>query len=182
MEPVANLLPTATNGQTPSTNKPSPSLPRSWVVAFSERMRQMFREAWTSKWSNSESYNQLLDDYAEALARLTPDEIRAGLESTLGRDYPPSPSEFVGIARAQKARAAHKPFKALPRPPRDLGTAKRQIALLRAALGAEDRNATPQKPRPRPEITDEEREAIRAAFSDLSTRPEIPLERSAPSE
>jgi hypothetical protein len=70
------------------------------------------------------------------LAKLTPEQIRAGLDACVGRTFPPHPSEFYQLATADKASKipAHQPYRALPRPPRDPETARNHIADLRAAL------------------------------------------------
>lgn len=70
------------------------------------------------------------------LARLTPEQIRAGIDACVGRVYPPNPSEFYGLATKTEAAptAAHKPFKALPRPPRDPAKTAERFAAVRAAL------------------------------------------------
>ena len=97
MHRAANLLPTATGIPSPSpTTTQSAPLPPSWQAAFSERMRALFRQAWTSQWSTAAEYERLLADYAAVLARLTPEQIRVGLDACLGRTFPPSPSELYG--------------------------------------------------------------------------------------
>ena len=137
MEPIASLLPSATGEPSPSpTTTPAEPLPPTWKAAFSERMRSLFRQAWTSQWSTPAEYERLLADYAAMLARLTPEQIRAGLDDCVGRTYPPNPSEFYGMATKTEPApsAAHKPFKALPRPPRDPAKTAERFAAVRAAL------------------------------------------------
>jgi len=78
-----------------------------------------------------------LADYATVLAKLAPEEIRAGLEACVGRVYPPHPSEFFALAKAAKpptTAPAHQPYKALPKPPRDPAKTAERFADLRAAL------------------------------------------------
>jgi hypothetical protein len=137
MEPIANLLPNATGKPSPSpTTTPTELLPPSWKAAFSERMRSLFRQAWTSQWSTPAEYERLLADYTAMLARLTPEQIRAGLDACVGRTYPPNPSEFYGLATAKTSptTASHQPYKALPKPPRDPAKTAERFADLRAAL------------------------------------------------
>jgi hypothetical protein len=95
----------------------------------------MFREAWTSKWSTPADYERLLDDYAVVLEKLTVTEIRNGLDRTLGRQFPPSPSEFFALARERdRTHGSHRRFRALPRPPRDPEDVRARIADVRKAL------------------------------------------------
>jgi hypothetical protein len=70
------------------------------------------------------------------LAKLSPEEIRAGLDACVGRTYPPNPSEFHGMAKAatKAIPAAHQPYKRLPRPAPDPGVASQRFATVRAAL------------------------------------------------
>jgi hypothetical protein len=98
-------------------------------------MRSLFRQAWTAQWTTSDEYERLLADYAAVLAKLTPEQIRAGLDACIGRTFPPSPSEFAGLARQSRA-PAHRPYRALPRPAADPQTARAHLADLRAALRA----------------------------------------------
>ena len=137
MEPIASLLPNVTGKPSPSpTTTPTELLPPSWKAAFSERMRSLFRQAWTSQWSTPAEYERLLADYTAMLARLTPEQIRTGLDACVGRTYPPNPSEFYGLAVAKTAptTAAHQPYKALPKPKRSRDDMANVFADLRAAL------------------------------------------------
>lgn len=137
MEAIASLLQTATGTPSPSpTPTPKPPLPPAWKAAFSERMRALFRQAWTSQWSSPGEYERLLADYAAVLERLTPEQIRNGLDACVGRTYPPNPSEFYGLASTAKAPApaAHRLYKALPRPPTNPEAVVNHLADLRAAL------------------------------------------------
>ena len=70
------------------------------------------------------------------LAKLTPEQIRAGLDACVGRTSPPNPSEFYGLAKAKTAppAAAHQPYKALPKPRRTRDDMAGVFADLRAAL------------------------------------------------
>ena len=99
-------------------------------------MRSLFRQAWTSQWTTQDEHERLLADYAAVLARLTPEQIRAGLDACVGRNYPPNPSEFYGLAKAKTAppTAAHQPYKALPKPKRSRDDMANVFADLRAAL------------------------------------------------
>jgi hypothetical protein len=74
------------------------------------------------------------------LAKLTPEQIRAGLDACIGRTYPPNPSEFYGLATAKTAPkvAAHQPYKALPKPRRSRDDMANVFADLRAALRRDD--------------------------------------------
>ena len=137
MEPIASLLQNVTGKPSPSpTTTPNAPLPPTWKAAFSERMRSLFRQAWTSQWSTPAEYERLLADYGAVLARLTPEQIRAGLDSCVGRTYPPNPSEFYGLAAAKAVAkvAAHQPYKALPKPKRSREDIANVFADLRAAL------------------------------------------------
>ncbi len=137
MRHVHDQLQSATGSAPPSpTSTPERPLPPSWQAAFSERMRSLFRQAWTSQWSTPAEYERLLGDYAAMLAKLSPEEIRAGLDACVGRTYPPNPSEFFGMAKtATKAvPAAHQPYKRLPRPAPDPAVASQRFATIRAAL------------------------------------------------
>lgn len=137
MERVASLVPTATESPSPSrTNTPSGPLPPTWKAAFSERMRALFRQAWTSQWSTPAEYERLLADYAAVLSKLTAEQIRAGLDACIGRTYPPNPSEFYGLSMAAKTPTcrAHQPYRALPKPPVDPAAVVNHLADLRAAL------------------------------------------------
>jgi hypothetical protein len=103
-------------------------------------MRSLFRQAWTSQWSTPAEYERLLADYTAMLARLTPEQIRAGLDACIGRTYPPNPSEFYGLATAKTTPkvAAHQPYKALPKPQRSRQEVANVFADLRAALRNDD--------------------------------------------
>ena len=146
MEPIAKLLQTATATPGASSATPSPTVPRSWGLAFCERMRTLFRESWTAKWSTPADFEQLLADYVAVLAKLTPEQIRTGLDACVGRTFPPNPSEFFGLATTTTQTApAHRPFKSLPKPPRDPALKEARMADLRAALRRDEylpRNAS----------------------------------------
>ena len=137
MEHIGKLLQTVTAEPTRSpTSTPETLLPKSWRAAFHQRMRSLFHECWTAKWSSPAEFERLMDDYAAMLAKLKPEQIRAGLDACVGRTYPPNPSEFFGLATKTEPApsAAHKPFKALPRPPRDPAKTAERFAAVRAAL------------------------------------------------
>ena len=140
MEHIGNLLQTATASPSPSSTPPSPIAPRAWALGFSERMRSLFRQAWTSQWSTPEEHERLLADYSAMLTKLTPEQIRAGLDACIGRTYPPNPSEFYGLATAKTTPkvAAHQPYKALPKPQRSRQEVANVFADLRAALRNDD--------------------------------------------
>ena len=99
-------------------------------------MRSLFRQAWTSQWATPDEHERLLADYSAMLAKLTPEQIRAGLDACVGRTYSPNPSEFYGLATAKTAPkvAAHQPYLRLPKPPRDSAKTAERFADLRAAL------------------------------------------------
>jgi hypothetical protein len=99
-------------------------------------MRSLFRESWTAKWSTPDEHERLLADYAAMLAKLTPEQIRAGLDACVGRTYPPNPSEFFGLATAKATPkvAAHQPYKALPKPKRSRDEMAGYFADLKAAI------------------------------------------------
>jgi hypothetical protein len=99
-------------------------------------MRSLFRQAWTSQWSTPAEYERLLADYAAMLAKLTPEQIRTGLDACVGRTYPPNPSEFFGLATAKTAPkvAAHQPYKALPKPQADITEVRAAFASLRETI------------------------------------------------
>ncbi len=90
------------------------------------KMAKLYREKWTAKYSNTSEYEELKRDYAEVLDRMTPEQIAAGLEQCLERfEWPPAPRDFYAAGKdALRAHAAHRQFKALPKPKPDkeLGT------------------------------------------------------------
>jgi hypothetical protein len=136
MEHIGKLLQTATVSPSPSSTPQSPTAPRAWALGFSERMRSLFRQAWTSQWTTADEHERLLADYSAMLAKLTPEQIRTGLDACIGRTYPQNPSEFYGLASAREApkTAAHQPYKSLPKPRRGREDIAGVFADLRAAL------------------------------------------------
>lgn len=94
------------------------------------RMQQLYLEKWTAKWSTASEYDQLKQAYSMVLARLSGEEIAAGIEACI-RDYdwPPTPAEFFQAAK----RASEKPIgpayrvrrKELPRPPEQIEASRR---------------------------------------------------------
>ena len=97
-------------------------------------MRELYREKWSAKVSTHELFQQVVSDYGKVLAKLTPEEIKKGLNACLEQfDYPPTPADFYKAARI-KHTASHTLFKALPKPPVNRSLAREQIRRMKVVL------------------------------------------------
>jgi hypothetical protein len=135
MEHIGKLLQTATASPSPSSTPQSPTVPRAWALGFSERMRSLFRESWTAKWSTAAEFEQLLADYSIVLSRLTPDQIAFGIDKCLGRSFPPNPSEFYGLASQYEAPRPERPVPCNPLPALSAPEERKaKIALLKSVI------------------------------------------------
>jgi len=75
-----------------------PTVDERWVLAFMERMRELYQDVWTRRLEAD--YDQVKEDYAKTLAELTGEEIRKGLELAKAESrFPPTPAEFYQLAK-----------------------------------------------------------------------------------
>ncbi len=76
-----------------------------------------------------------MSEWSQALAGLSPDEIKRALESCRqDEEWPPSIAMFLKLARPEQA-PYHKPFqRALPRPPAKPQVVNAEIQKMREAL------------------------------------------------
>lgn len=75
-------------------------------------------------------------EWAEVLHDLTAEEIQIGFHSldTESPRRPPTVMAFKSLCRTDKPAAAHRPYKALPRPKSDPGVAQAHLSKMREAL------------------------------------------------
>jgi len=82
------------------------------------RMKQIYREKWTAKLSSTKEYEETKADYGYFLAKMTPEQIKAGLEACEKQmEWPPVPGDFYKAGlKGAKQHPAHRDFLKLPKP------------------------------------------------------------------
>jgi hypothetical protein len=81
-------------------------------------MRQIYREKWTAKLSTTEEYQAAKADYGYFLAKMSSEQIAAGLEACETRfEWPPVPGDFYKAGREGViSHPSHEDRIALPKP------------------------------------------------------------------
>ena len=83
----------------------------------------LYLQKFTSCFQDQEAVNEWCQVWAEALAGMQPDEIKAGLDYCRdNHQWPPTCAEFKAACKSRP-----KPMLALPEPPRDSELGKRRI-------------------------------------------------------
>jgi len=95
------------------------------------RMTEMYGHLWVSAYGDVPS-----ELWAKAVARLSNDQIKMGLEACLYRDdnYPPNLPTFLKLCKPVYVPLCHRLFKKLPQPECDPNVVRSNLKLMRQAL------------------------------------------------
>lgn len=80
-----------------STSRHAP-LPLPWVARLFERLSDMYGSLWHDRWANM-PMPRVMATWAEDLADISVDELKAGLAACKTRPYPPTLPEFRALCR-----------------------------------------------------------------------------------
>jgi len=116
-------------------------LPEHWKTALFERFKATYRNKFTSKFANTEEYNETMQEWGYALVDLSPEQLKRGIELSIKTmAWPPDIAEFIALAKGggidwRQQGAAYKPYvKALPKPAADRSIGRAALHGLRAVL------------------------------------------------
>ena len=93
-----------------------------------------------SKFATTEEYNETMAEWGIALADLSPEQIKRGIDLSIDTlSWPPEIAEFITLAKRrndwQHRGAAYRKFvKALPKPLADRSVGRAALAGLKVAL------------------------------------------------
>ena len=122
--------------QAPSLGK---QLPMKWQQALFERFKSVYRNKFMSKFASAAEYNETMREWGIALADLTPDQLKCGIEQSIKTlAWPPEIAEFIALAKGvggweHKGGAYKLHQRALPKPI-DRAAGRAALAELRRAL------------------------------------------------
>lgn len=143
MEPnhISQLMPSegvscTTRPTSKSTTKRA-QLSQKWISAIFEKLARRYAYAWHAMVGETQhDIKASMREWAEVLHDLTAEEIKIGF-NRLDKEspkHPPTVMTFKSFCRADKPAAAHRQYKALPKPKSDPGVAQTHIQKMREAL------------------------------------------------
>jgi hypothetical protein len=111
---------------------PATDGPSRWVAELFAKLAVQYGRRFLSLFDSDAAKELALREWSRVLDGVDPNTVDAYL---LRRDptYPPDVMEIRGACKPPRV-AAHQPYRALPRPPRNPDTARNHLADLRAAL------------------------------------------------
>ena len=118
-QPDANTTQTSAQELGDSTTK---QLPKLWQTALFERFTKIYRQKFSDQFACEEEQKESMQEWGEALADLTGQQIKRGLDECRSqKSWPPSIAEFIELAKGSsswehKSGAYKRLQKALPKP------------------------------------------------------------------
>lgn len=143
MEPkhISQLMPSEgtsyTTRPTDKSHKKLPSLSQKWISAIFEKLARRYAYAWHAMVGETQyDIKASMREWGEVLHDLTAEEIQMGFNrlDTEAPKRPPGVMDFKNLCKTEKPAAAHRQYKALPKPKSDPGVAQAHIQKMREAL------------------------------------------------
>jgi hypothetical protein len=112
---------------------PADGVPESWVNELFKRMSRMWGNTFVDKWPQDD-LRGVKTQWAKGLYRLSPAELKAGVDALLTLKFPPSLPEFYGLCKQMRLHVMPSPDLLTDQTKADPQTVAANLARMREAI------------------------------------------------
>lgn len=121
---------------------PQDAVPQSWVNELFKRMARMWGNTFLDKWPQDD-LEGVKAEWGKGLRKLSPTELKSGVDALLTLKFPPSLPEFYGLCKQMRLHEMPRAEALTDQSRADADTVHANVSRMREALGPMQRSPEP---------------------------------------